>query len=94
MVNIGTRPSFEEDGETVVEVHILDFKADLYGSNLEVFFLGLIREEVAFPDPEALSTQLEKDAQAAAKMVAQASSAWRIPGTFLPIEGSSPSDLG
>jgi len=94
MVNIGTRPSFGEDGETVVEVHILDFEADLYGSNLEVFFLGLIRDEVAFPDSPALAAQLEKDALATLKLASKAPSAWRIPGAFLPIEGSSPNDLG
>ena len=37
-VNVGVRPTFE-NGERLVEVHVLDFGGDLYGSELTVQFV-------------------------------------------------------
>ena len=93
MVNIGTRPSFTVNQETVVEIHILDFEGDLYTNTLEVFFLDRIREEKAFPNPDLLVKQLHQDFQEASTMAQEAPLNWKIPGQFLPIEGSSPGEL-
>ncbi|MFA6318886.1 MAG: riboflavin kinase, partial [Elusimicrobiota bacterium] len=46
--NVGVRPTVESAGRKIVEVHILDFDGDLYGSQLDVRFLGRIRAERRF----------------------------------------------
>jgi riboflavin kinase/FMN adenylyltransferase len=58
--NIGTRPTF--DGHTIiVEAHLLDFDSDLYGQTLALDFVARLRDEVAFPNVEALMAQMQKD---------------------------------
>lgn len=60
MMNIGRRPTF--DGmDVTVEVHVLDFKGDLYGDHLSVQFLRRLRDEQKFESADALATQLSKD---------------------------------
>ena len=45
-----------------VEVHILDFDADIYGQTLSVQLLHHLRDERRFPSVEALVSQLKADA--------------------------------
>jgi riboflavin kinase/FMN adenylyltransferase len=59
-VNVGTRPTFDDHGVTV-EAHLIDFKADLYGQTLALDLIARLRDEVAFPDIEALMAQMQKD---------------------------------
>ena len=62
MMNIGLCPTF--GGRTVrrVEVHILDFDADIYGQTLSVQLMHHLRDERRFPSVEALVSQLKADA--------------------------------
>ena len=60
MMNIGVRPTFEGQDKTL-EVHIFDFDADIYGETLRVFFVEKIRDEMKFPNGDALKEQLQKD---------------------------------
>lgn len=60
MVNIGHRPTYD-NGALKVEVHILDWQGDLYGSNLCVSFMERIRDEELFNNSDALKTQLQAD---------------------------------
>jgi riboflavin kinase/FMN adenylyltransferase len=70
MLNIGVRPTF--DGATpTVEAHLFEFDADIYGKNIVVEFVNLIRAEQRFDNKEALTAQLEKDEQQARKILAQ-----------------------
>jgi len=92
VVHIGARPTFDRE-ETSIEAHLLDFDGDLYGRDLEVFFLGRLRGPQEFDDADALSAQIARDVAAARTMLAEAAQDWRIPGHFLPIEGSRPEDL-
>jgi riboflavin kinase/FMN adenylyltransferase len=93
VVNIGRRPTFAGT-QRQVEVHLLECEADLYGCDLEVFFLEKLREERAFPDRAALSAQIHADVARAAVIAAAAPQNWRVPGRYLPIEGASPAELG
>ncbi len=61
MMNIGVRPTFESDGRRVLEVHLFDFKGQIYGLELETKFLGWIREEKTFSSGEELVSQLHAD---------------------------------
>lgn len=60
MMNIGRRPTFE-GMDVTVEVHVLDFKGDLYGDHISVQFLQRLRDEQKFESPDALVTQLSED---------------------------------
>lgn len=60
MLNIGYRPTVNGKSKTI-EVHIFDFNEDLYGQNLKLSFIEMIREEVKFSDIESLKTQLGQD---------------------------------
>lgn len=64
VTNVGVRPTY--GGESlVVETHILDLDADLYGERLELRFLARLRDEMRFPAPEALADQIARDRAAA-----------------------------
>ena len=60
MVNIGHRPTYD-NGALKVEVHILNWEGDLYGSNLRVSFMERIRDERPFNNSNALKAQLQAD---------------------------------
>ena len=62
MMNIGTRPTFGENAQTL-EVHILDYNGNLYGERLAVGFVRRLREEHKFRSPEELAHQLQQDAE-------------------------------
>lgn len=64
MLNIGTRPTFEDDGEErSIEVHIIEYEGDLYGLEIKLFFYKRIRNELKFSSIEELVSQLKTDKQ-------------------------------
>jgi len=60
VLNIGFNPTFGND-EMTIEVHLLDFKGDIYGETLQVYFIDRLREERPFASPEDLALQIRKD---------------------------------
>jgi riboflavin kinase/FMN adenylyltransferase len=64
VTNIGTRPTVYENYQRVVESHILDFKADVYGERVDLFFHKRLREERIFPTVMDLSAQIGRDVEA------------------------------
>src|SRR5262249_27019785 len=69
VANLGVRPTFAGarggPGGAVLEVHLLDFNGDLYGRELEVCFLQLLRKEQKFAGVAALQAQIARDVAAA-----------------------------
>ncbi len=63
VVSIGTRPTFhpEPDAETVVEVHLIDFAGDLYGTDLEVQFVQRLRGQRVCSGAEELEDLIADD---------------------------------
>lgn len=61
MINVGTNPTTDKDNIKKLEVHILDFNQDIYGKEIEVYFLKYLRAEVKFDSIESLKNQLEHD---------------------------------
>ncbi len=59
-VNIGPNPTFGEFAQKV-EVHLLDFSGDLYGTILDVDFLRRIRDVRPFASRDDLLLQLRQD---------------------------------
>jgi riboflavin kinase/FMN adenylyltransferase len=64
VTNIGTRPTVYENYQRVVESHILDFKANVYGQKVELAFHKRLREERIFPTVMDLSAQIGRDVEA------------------------------
>ena len=66
VANIGVRPTVTEaGGERLLEVHIFDFDAPLYGTDLEIVFRHFLRPEQKFPSLDALRAQIARDAEEA-----------------------------
>jgi riboflavin kinase/FMN adenylyltransferase len=70
MMNVGTRPTFGENNQTL-EVHILDFEGDIYGKELLVAFEHRLRGERKFKSAEDLASQLRKDAERVREMISE-----------------------
>ncbi len=72
VMNIGLRPTIEGPAVRVLrcEVHLIDFEGDLYGENLELEFVALLRNEVRFEDLAALGSQIGEDVRHAREMLA------------------------
>ena len=68
--SFGTRPTV--DGvEPLLEAHLFDFDGDLYGKRIEVEFVAKLRDEVRFPDLDALVEQMRIDATRAREILQQ-----------------------
>jgi len=62
VVNIGVRPTIATaSGERVLELHLFDFSADIYGSDVEVIFRRFLRPEQKFAGLDALKAQIVRD---------------------------------
>ena len=66
MTNVGVRPTFGDDG-FAIETHLLNFHPiDLTAqTEVELTFLKRIRDEIKFPNTEALKAQIGRDVQPA-----------------------------
>lgn len=68
---LGTRPTFD-DGMPVLEIFLLDFDGDLYGHQMEVEFVGIIRSDRKFASADELVVQMDADvAQVRATLAAK-----------------------
>jgi riboflavin kinase/FMN adenylyltransferase len=65
VTNIGTRPTVDQSGRTVVETHIFDLNRDLYGSAIRIGFVQRLRDERAFESLELLRAQIDADCRRA-----------------------------
>ena len=71
VANVGTRPTVDSAGKTLLEVFIFDFDRDIYGEHLDVHFIARLRDELKFPDLDSMIVQMHKDvAQAKAVLAA------------------------
>ena len=64
VASLGRRPTVG-GGAMLLEVHVFDFSADLYGRRIEVEFVAKLRDEARFDTLEALVAQMHRDAEAA-----------------------------
>jgi len=65
VANLGVRPTVGGELKPLLEVHLFDFDGDIYGAHLSVSFLHKLRDEMKFPDFNALVAQIGRDAEAA-----------------------------
>lgn len=65
VASLGVRPTVKNNGKPTLEVHLFDFDRDIYGQHVQVQFLKKIREELKFPDLDALKRAMAADEKAA-----------------------------
>jgi riboflavin kinase/FMN adenylyltransferase len=75
VASFGRRPTFD-NGAPLLEIFLFDFDGDLYGSSLDVAFIGFLRDELKFDSVEALVRQMNDDSARARARLAAA------PGAF------------
>ena len=63
VASLGVRPTVMVDAAPVLEVHVLDFDADIYGRRVSVEFLHKLRDEEKYPDLETLRRQIQRDVE-------------------------------
>jgi riboflavin kinase/FMN adenylyltransferase len=69
-ISVGTRPTFYEDGDVLVEAYVLDFDGDLYGQRVKVRFREWVRGQERFDSTEALVEQMHADVEATRRILA------------------------
>lgn len=69
IMNIGMKPTFYTMYATTVEVHFLNYKANLYGQEIQIRIEERLREERKFNGIEELKAQLERDAALAERVL-------------------------
>ena len=60
VINIGTRPTFD-NGPRTVEAHLLDFDHNIYGQRLALDFVTRVRSERRFDNINMLVAQIARD---------------------------------
>lgn len=68
VINIGYNPTFGNE-EISAEVHLLDFKGDIYGREITILFIARLRDEIKFNNPEELGRQIEMDIKRAREIL-------------------------
>lgn len=61
VANLGVRPTIAGIPKLMLEVHVLDFNADLYGQHVRVEFMHKIRDEMKFENLDALKAHIAID---------------------------------
>jgi riboflavin kinase/FMN adenylyltransferase len=69
VMNIGLRPTVAGADRPTVEVHILDWDGDMYGSELAVSLEQFIRPEQKFTSLEGLKAKIREDCQQARQIL-------------------------
>jgi riboflavin kinase/FMN adenylyltransferase len=76
--NVGLNPTFHPESTTgpesraiSIETHILDRNEDLYGKQLRVAFVQLLRPERRFPTVESLVAQIRQDIDDSRRILSQ-----------------------
>jgi riboflavin kinase/FMN adenylyltransferase len=73
VASLGLRPMVGGTGP-LLEAHLFDFDADLYGSELEVQFIAKLRDERSFVSMAAMVAQMHRDASEARRILGVAES--------------------
>ena len=71
VANLGTRPTVDGT-EPLLEAHLFGFEGELYGRRITVEFVARMRDERRFEDTASLVEQMQRDAQTARRLLAEA----------------------
>jgi len=62
VASVGVRPTIADGGKPIAEAYLFDFDDTIYGRRITLEFLHKLREEMRFPDVDALTQQMQRDA--------------------------------
>lgn len=65
VASLGVRPTVDNSGRVLLEVHLFDFAASCYGKLVRVEFLQKLRDEEKYDDLDSLTTAIARDGQQA-----------------------------
>lgn len=65
VASLGVRPTVEDNGRVLLEVHLFDYNAQCYGKLIRVEFLHKLRNEEKYDDLTKLTDAIAADAKAA-----------------------------
>ncbi len=82
VASAGLRPTVDQSGRWLLEVHLFDFADEVYGRLVRVEFLQKLREEEKFNSVEELTAAIRSDAQRARDVLAGLGAG--TPGAELP----------
>lgn len=61
VASLGLRPTVDDSGRVLLEVHLLDWHGDAYGKLVRVEFIEKLRDEQKYTDLEALGAAIARD---------------------------------
>ncbi len=65
VASLGVRPTVDDSGRVLLEVHLLDWHGDAYGKLVRVEFLKKLRDETRFETLDALKLAIQQDVREA-----------------------------
>ena len=71
VANIGVRPTMTDAKTEMLEIHIFDFKSEIYGELVTVKFIDFVRHEKKFATSEELTNQIANDCSRAQEILAE-----------------------
>ena len=75
VASLGVRPTVDDSGRVLLEVHLFDFAQSCYGKLVRVEFLEKLRDEEKYDDLATLTAAIERDSNQARAYFAQRRSA-------------------
>ena len=75
VASLGVRPTVDDSGRVLLEVHLFDFAQSCYGKLVRVEFLEKLRDEEKYDDLPTLTAAIERDSNQARAYFAQRRSA-------------------
>jgi len=69
VMNVGIRPTFADTKRVIIEVHLIEFKREIYGEEIKVSLLKRLRDEKKFDSKEELIYQIERDKRKAVQYI-------------------------
>ncbi len=71
VASVGLRPTVDDSGRWLLEVHVFDFNQTVYGQRVKVEFVQRLRDEQRYETLEQLAAAIQADAQQARALLAQ-----------------------
>lgn len=65
VASIGLRPTVDDQGRWMLEVHLFDFTREIYGALVRIEFVQKLREERKYESLDALAAAIRRDAERA-----------------------------
>ncbi len=72
VASLGVRPTVDDSGRVLLEVHVLDYAGDCYGKLVRVEFLKKLRDEEKYDDLPTLTAAIKRDTEQARAYFRQA----------------------